>query len=118
MSSLDAVFSALANPTRRAILARLALGEATVMELAEPLDMSQPAVSQHIKVLEDAGLISRRVEGATRPCVLEEKGMGAVEDWITQQRTTWQRRLDRMENYVNRLKTKKKRKNAGQKKRT
>lgn len=117
MLALDAVFFALADPTRRAILARLALGEATVTELAEPFDMSQPAVSQHIKVLQDAGLISRRVDGAKRPCLLREEGMCAVEDWITQQRATWERRLDRMETYVSRLK-KKERQNAGRKKRT
>ena len=67
MPNLDAAFSALADPTRRAILARLALGEATVMDLAEPFDMSQPAISRHLKVLEGAGLITRRVEGTKRP---------------------------------------------------
>ena len=70
MSNLDASFSALADPTRRAILARLALGEATVMELAEPFEMTQPAISRHLKVLEGAGLILRRVEGTKRPCRL------------------------------------------------
>ena len=70
MSKLNASFSALADPTRRAILARLALGEATVMELAEPFEMTQPAISRHLKVLEGAGLILRRVEGTKRPCRL------------------------------------------------
>ena len=70
MTNLDAAFSALSDPTRRAILARLALGEATVMELAEPFDMTQPAVSRHLKVLEEAGLIFRRVEGTKHPCRL------------------------------------------------
>ena len=70
MSNLDAAFSALADPTRRAILARLALGETTVMELAEPFEMTQPAISRHLKVLEGAGLILRRVEGTKRPCRL------------------------------------------------
>ena len=70
LANLDAAFSALADPTRRAILARLALGEATVMELVEPFDMTQPAISRHLKVLEGAGLIVRRVEGTKRPCRL------------------------------------------------
>ena len=70
MPNLDATFSALADPTRRAILARLALGEATVMEIAEPFDMTQPGVSRHLKVLEEAGLIVRRIEGTKRPCRL------------------------------------------------
>ncbi|MFX7768388.1 metalloregulator ArsR/SmtB family transcription factor, partial [Acinetobacter baumannii] len=70
MTRLDATFSALADPTRRALLARLALGEATVMELAEPFEMTQPAISRHLKVLEGAGLIERRIEGTKRPCRL------------------------------------------------
>ena len=79
---LDAAFSALADPTRRAILARLARGEATVMELAEPFAMSQPAVSRHLKVLEEAGLIARRVNGSRRPCRLSGEGLGAVDRWL------------------------------------
>jgi DNA-binding transcriptional ArsR family regulator len=80
--NLDAAFSALADPTRRAILARLALGEATVMELARPFDMSQPAVSRHIRVLSDAGLISQRVDGARRPCRLEMTAISEVDRWL------------------------------------
>lgn len=82
MRNLDAAFSALADPTRRAILARLALGEATVMELAEPFAMSQPAVSRHLKVLEGAGLIARRVDGARRPCRLEPKAIDHIDRWL------------------------------------
>jgi DNA-binding transcriptional ArsR family regulator len=79
--NLDAAFSALADPTRRAILARLALGEATVSELARPFDMTQPAVSQHLKVLESAGLVSWRVEGARRPRRLEKAGVELMDEW-------------------------------------
>ena len=77
MPNLDTTFAALADPTRRAILARLALGEATVMELAEPFEMTQPAISRHLKVLEGAGLIVRRIEGTKRPCRLAPDGMAA-----------------------------------------
>jgi DNA-binding transcriptional ArsR family regulator len=79
---LDSTFLALADPTRRAILARLAKGEATVTELAKPFNMTQPAVSQHLKVLEDAGLIVRRVEGAKRPRRLAKPGIEAMEQWL------------------------------------
>jgi DNA-binding transcriptional ArsR family regulator len=82
MQTLDAAFSALADPTRRAILARLALGEAGVMELAEPFEISQPAVSRHLKVLEDAGLITRRVDGTRRPCRLSKEGLASMERWL------------------------------------
>jgi DNA-binding transcriptional ArsR family regulator len=82
MDSLDAAFFALCDPTRRAILARLAGGEMGVMELAEPFAMSQPAVSRHLKILEGAGLIARRVDGARRPCRLEEGGMSEMERWL------------------------------------
>ncbi|NQV79073.1 MAG: winged helix-turn-helix transcriptional regulator [Alphaproteobacteria bacterium] len=104
MELLDSVFFALADPTRRAIVARLARGEATVTELAKPFAISQPAVSQHLKVLEEAGLISRRVDGTKRPCLLREEGMRTVEAWVAEQRSIWEDRLDRMENYVNQLK--------------
>jgi DNA-binding transcriptional ArsR family regulator len=79
MSNLDATFSALADPTRRAILSRLALAEATVMELAEPFEMTQPAISRHLKVLEGAGLIVRRIEGTKRPCRLAPDGIAAID---------------------------------------
>src|SRR5258708_1927159 len=82
MHNLDAAFSALADPTRRAILARLAKGEATVNELAEPFEMTQPAISQHLKVLEDAGLIVRRVEGTKRPRRLAKAGIEAMDQWL------------------------------------
>lgn len=82
MKTLDATFSALADPTRRAILARLAKGEATVMELAKPFEMTQPAISQHLKVLEDAGLVIRRVEGARRPRRLAKGGIEAMDQWL------------------------------------
>jgi DNA-binding transcriptional ArsR family regulator len=82
MPNLDSAFSALSDPTRRAILARLALGEATVMELAKPFAMTQPAVSRHLKVLESAGLIVRRAEGTRRPCRLAESGVAAIDAWL------------------------------------
>ena len=106
MNNLNAAFSALADPTRRAILARLATGEATVNELVAPFAISQPAVSQHLKVLEEAGLIVRRIEGTKRPCSLNKEGMQAVEGWMSEQRAIWEGRLDRMETYVNQLKKK------------
>jgi DNA-binding transcriptional ArsR family regulator len=99
MQSLDAAFAALADPTRRAILARLARGEATVMELARPFDMTQPAISRHIKVLETAGLVSRRAEGTKRPCRLSAGGLDAVDRWLDQLRNALEAnyaRLDRL----------------------
>ena len=82
MQRLDITFSALSDPTRRAILSRLATGEATVMELAQPFSMSQPAISRHLRVLEDAGLIIRRVEGAKRPCRLAPDGIAEIDQWL------------------------------------
>jgi len=82
MQNLDAAFSALADPTRRAILARLALGEATVMELVEPFELTQPAISRHLKVLEGAGLIVRRVEGTKRPCRLAPGAINEIDQWL------------------------------------
>ena len=95
--NLDAAFSAMADPTRRAILARLATGEATVMELAEPFEMTQPAVSQHLKVLEDAGLIVRRVEGAKRPRRLAKAGIEAIDQWLAMLRKALERNYDRLD---------------------
>jgi len=95
----DAAFSAVADPTRRAILARLALGEATVTELAKPFDMTQPAISQHLKVLEDAGLIVRRIDGAKRPRRLSQSGIHAMDQWLAMLRkalSTNYERLDRV----------------------
>jgi DNA-binding transcriptional ArsR family regulator len=82
MQNLDAAFSALADPTRRAILARLVTGEATINELAEPFQITQPAISRHIKVLEGAGLIIRRINGTQRPCRLAAAGIAEVDRWL------------------------------------
>ena len=95
--SLDLAFSALADPTRRAILARLAKGEATVMELAEPFEMTQPAVSQHLKVLEDAGLIVRRIEGAKRPRRLSKEGVEAMDQWLAMLRKALEQNYNRLD---------------------
>jgi len=100
---LSTTFAALADPTRRAILARLASGEATVMELAAPFDMSLPAVSKHLKVLERAGLISRSRHAQWRPCKLEAQPLREVADWVTQYRAFWEQRLDRLEAYLQEL---------------
>lgn len=97
MMSLDASFSALADPTRRAILARLAKGEATVMELAEPFKMTQPAISQHLKVLEDAGLIVRRIEGTKRPRRLAKAGIDAMDQWLRMLRKALEKNYDRLD---------------------
>ncbi len=97
MQNLDTTFAALADPTRRAILARLALGEASVNELAAPFAMSQPAISRHLKVLESAGLLARRVEGTKRPCRLAIEGLGDMEEFLAMLRKTLEanyRRLD------------------------
>lgn len=100
---LDATFSALADPTRRAILARLALGEATVMELAEPFAMSQPAVSRHIKVLEDARLITRRAEGTKRPCRLAPQALDDIDRWLIALRDRLARNYDRLDDLLSTL---------------
>src|SRR5919198_1400674 len=94
---LDATFSALADPTRRAILARLALGEATVMELVEPFELTQPAISRHLKVLEGAGLIIRRVEGTRRPCRLAPDGLAAIDQWLGMLRQALAQNYDRLD---------------------
>ena len=96
-ATLDATFSALSDPTRRAILARLATGEATVMELAKPFEMSQPAISRHLKVLEHAGLIVRRVERTKRPCRLARAGMDAIDPWLAMLREALTRNYDRLD---------------------
>jgi DNA-binding transcriptional ArsR family regulator len=97
MDGLDARFAALADPTRRAILARLALGEATVNELAKPFRMSQPAVSQHLKVLEEAGLIGQRIEGTKRPRRLSKEGIEAMEAWLGSLRHAMEKNYDRLD---------------------
>lgn len=94
---LDAAFSALADPTRRAILARLALGEATVNELAEPFAMSQPAISQHLKVLEQAGLIVQRVDGTKRPRRISKQGIDAMDQWLAMLRKALERNYERLD---------------------
>jgi DNA-binding transcriptional ArsR family regulator len=95
--NLDATFAALADPTRRAILGRLARGEATVMQLAAPFAMTQPAVSRHLKVLEGAGLITRRAEGTTRPCRLSPAGLDAIDTWLAALRTTLEKNYERLD---------------------
>ena len=97
MPNLDATFSALSDPTRRAILARLVSGEATVMDLARPFDMTQPAVSRHLKVLEAAGLIIRRVEGTKRPCRLATDGIAAIDQWLAMLRGALAKNYDRLD---------------------
>ncbi|BAC89378.1 ArsR/SmtB family transcription factor [Gloeobacter violaceus] len=101
---LDATFAALADPTRRAILARLALGEASVMELAEPFAMSQPAISKHLKVLEGAGLISRGREAQRRPCRLEGKPLAEATGWLEQYRQFWEGSFERLDALLDELK--------------
>src|SRR5215217_550029 len=101
---LSVTLAALADPTRRAILARLADGETSVTELAEPFDMSLPGVTKHLKVLERAGLITRGREAQWRPCRLEAKPLREVADWIAQYRQFWEARFDRLESYLGELK--------------
>ena len=105
---LTATFSALADPTRRAILARLASGEATVTELAEPFDMSLPAVSKHLKVLERAGLIARGRDAQWRPCRLEAGRLKDVSDWVERYRPFWEESFDRLDDYLRELQRKEK----------
>ncbi len=95
--NLDAAFAALADPTRRAILARLARGEATVKDLAQPFEMSQPAISQHLKVLEDAGLIVSRVEGNRRPRRLAKAGVEAMDQWLAMLRKALEQNYNRLD---------------------
>jgi DNA-binding transcriptional ArsR family regulator len=106
---LDATFAALADPTRRAILARLATGDANVTELAKPFDMSQPAISKHLKVLERAGLISRGREAQSRPCRLEARRLREASEWMERYRRFWEESFDRLGEYLVILKQKEKR---------
>jgi DNA-binding transcriptional ArsR family regulator len=110
MSSLNASFSALADPTRRAILARLAKGEATVMDLARPFEMTQPAISQHLKVLEEAGLIARRVDGAKRPRRLAKAGIEAMDQWLGMLRKALEKNYDRLDEVLAAMEPNKKKK--------
>jgi DNA-binding transcriptional ArsR family regulator len=101
---LSNTFAALADPTRRAILARLAAGECSVTELAQPFDMSMPAVSKHLRVLEQAGLISRRHEAQWRWCRIEAAPLQAVAEWAEHYRRLWERRLERLDQYLEEIK--------------
>jgi DNA-binding transcriptional ArsR family regulator len=103
---LSATFAALADPTRRAILARLVLGETSVGELAEPFDMSLPAVSKHLKVLEHAGLITRSREAQWRPCRIEPEALKDVDLWLEDYRRLWSERFDRLDDYLRKLQAK------------
>ena len=97
---LSATFAALADPTRRAILARLALGATSVSELAEPFAMSMPAVSKHLKVLERAGLITRGRDAQMRPCRIDARALKEADDWLEDYRRLWEERLDRLDEYL------------------
>src|SRR6476469_1225512 len=106
MERLDQTFAALADPTRRAILARLALGEATVGELAEPFEVSLPAISKHLKVLETADLIIREKHAQQRICRLKPEALKTASDWIEQNRRMWEERFDRLDAYLRELQSK------------
>lgn len=105
---LSVTFAALADPTRRAILSRLAAGECSVTEIAEPFEMSLPAVTKHLKVLERAGLISRSRDAQWRPCKLEAKPLQQAADWVEQYRRFWEESLDRLEAYLAELQSREK----------
>jgi DNA-binding transcriptional ArsR family regulator len=100
---LDTIFTALAHPARRAIIVRLGRGEATVGELAQPLEMTLPAVTKHLKMLERAKLISRSKNAQWRPCRLEQAPLETASGWIDEQRKIWESRMDRLESYLHRM---------------
>ncbi len=104
MTSLDSVFQALSDPTRRAILARLSEGEATVDEICKPFEMSQPSISRHLKVLEQAGLITTRIDGTSRPRRIEPAAFATIEDWLKQYREIWQANYARLDDVLEELK--------------
>src|SRR5262245_38492063 len=108
LDTLSTTFAALADPTRRAILARLALGETSVSELSKPFDISAPAISKHLKVLERAGLITRGREAQWRPCRIEPGALRGVDDWLERYRRLWEERLDRLDAYLQTLQAKEK----------
>jgi DNA-binding transcriptional ArsR family regulator len=112
---LNTTFAALADPTRRAILARLTSGDATVLELAEPFNMSLPAISKHLKVLERAGLISRGRDAQRRPCRIQGAPLKEATEWIDQYRRFWEGSFDRLDDYLKKMKTKKEKTNARRK---
>jgi DNA-binding transcriptional ArsR family regulator len=105
---LSATFAALADPTRRAILARLVLGETSVGDLAKPFDISGPAISKHLKVLERAGLIARSREAQWRPCRIEPRALKSVDDWLERYRRFWEERFDRLDEYLRELQAREK----------
>lgn len=113
---LSATFAALADPTRRAILARLASGEKSVNELAEPFHISLPAVSKHLKVLESAGLIARGRDAQWRPCRLEAEPLKDISDWVERYRRFWEQGFDRLDEYLREVQAKEKRKKRGRRK--
>lgn len=115
IDQLSATFAALADPTRRAILARLASGECSVTELAEPFEMSMPAVSKHLRVLEQAGLISKRRDAQKRPCRIEAAPLKDVSEWAERYRHIWEGRLDRLDAYLQTLQMEAKEKKHGRK---
>jgi DNA-binding transcriptional ArsR family regulator len=106
MTNLDTTFAALADPTRRAILSRLAIGETTVMELAEPFALTQPAISRHLKVLEGAGLIVRRIDGTKRPCRLAPDGISEIDKWLGMLRKALTKNYDRLDDVLAGMKPK------------
>ena len=110
VDTLSATFAALADPTRRAILARLISGECSVTQLSEPFDMSMPAISKHLKVLERAGLIARGREAQWRPCRLDAGPLKEIDDWLAHYRQFWEQSFDRLDEYLRELKKKEKKK--------
>ncbi len=114
---LDATFAALADPTRRAILARLASGEASVLELAEPFDMTQPAISKHLKVLERAGLISRGRDAQRRPCRIEARPLAEANDWLENYRQLWESNFRKLDAVLQELKSSPGKRTASKRKR-
>lgn len=107
--ALDTVFQALADPTRRGMIAMLSRGPASVSELAEPFDMSLPAIVQHLQVLESSGLVTSEKVGRVRTCRIEPRALMTAEDWISSQRASWEARLDRLGEYLKELQAKEKR---------
>ena len=119
MDPLSSKFAALADPTRRAILARLTLGQTSVTELAQPFAISMPAISKHLKVLENAGLVTRGRAAQWRPCRIEPAALKEVDDWLEEYRRFWEMRLDRIEEYLGDLQLQEKRQtSSGKRKRS
>lgn len=108
MSQLDLTFAALSDPTRRAILSRLSKGEASVMQIAEPFEMSLPAISKHLKVLQKAGLITQSREAQWRPCRLEAKPLKQASEWIERYREYWEESFDNLDSYLRDIQSKEK----------